>query len=82
MSKWFAETFSTPELWISAKLEFSRSVACMSMIGHLVGLGDRHGENILIDETSGGCVHVDFNCLFDKVTSKLCHLALKIGTHL
>jgi Phosphatidylinositol 3- and 4-kinase len=26
----------------------------------------RHGENILIDTTCGECVHVDFDCLFDK----------------
>ena len=37
------------------------------MVGHIVGLGDRHGENILIDTLSGECVHVDFDCLFDKV---------------
>ena len=30
-------------------------------------LGDRHGENILFEEGSGGILHVDFNCLFDKV---------------
>lgn len=32
-------------------------------------LGDRHGENILFDETNGDTLHVDFNCLFDKVTT-------------
>jgi hypothetical protein len=30
-------------------------------------LGDRHGENILFEEGTGGILHVDFNCLFDKV---------------
>lgn len=35
------------------------------MVGHIVGLGDRHGENILFDSTTGDCVHVDFSCLFD-----------------
>jgi len=30
-------------------------------------LGDRHGENILLDSISGAIMHVDFNCLFDKV---------------
>ncbi|KAH1487347.1 hypothetical protein LV164_008254 [Aspergillus fumigatus] len=29
-------------------------------------LGDRHGENILFEEGTGGVIHVDFNCLFDK----------------
>jgi hypothetical protein len=31
-------------------------------------LGDRHGENILFEEGTGGILHVDFNCLFDKVS--------------
>ncbi|KAJ3103331.1 hypothetical protein HDU97_010236 [Phlyctochytrium planicorne] len=38
----------------------------MSMVGYIVGLGDRHGENILLDELAGACVHVDLNCLFEK----------------
>lgn len=39
----------------------------MSMVGYILGLGDRHGENILFDSTCGDCVHVDFNCLFNRV---------------
>jgi serine/threonine-protein kinase ATR len=38
----------------------------MSIVGHALGLGDRHGENILLEEGTGGVFHVDFNCLFDK----------------
>lgn len=38
----------------------------MSMVGYILGLGDRHGENILFDSFTGECVHVDFNCLFNK----------------
>jgi hypothetical protein len=33
----------------------------------ITSLGDRHGENILFEEGTGGILHVDFNCLFDKV---------------
>ena len=29
-------------------------------------LGDRHGENLLLHAKTGACVHVDFNCLFEK----------------
>lgn len=36
------------------------------MVGTILGLGDRHGENILFEEGNGGTFHVDFNCLFDK----------------
>ncbi|KAJ2908041.1 serine/threonine-protein kinase M1 [Coemansia aciculifera] len=38
----------------------------MSIVGHILGLGDRHCENILLDETTGSVLHVDFNCLFEK----------------
>ena len=38
----------------------------MSMVGFVVGLGDRHGENILCDWRNGDAVHVDFDCLFLK----------------
>ena len=40
----------------------------MCMVGYILGLGDRHGENILFDAKCGDCVHVDFNCLFKKVS--------------
>lgn len=36
------------------------------MVGYLLGLGDRHGENILFDASNGDTVHVDLNCLFNK----------------
>lgn len=36
------------------------------MTGHMLGLGDRHGENIMIDCSTGDTVHVDFGCLFDR----------------
>ncbi|KAG0475892.1 hypothetical protein HPP92_012733 [Vanilla planifolia] len=45
---------------------FSGSVAAMSIIGHVVGLGDRHLDNILIDFCSGEVVHIDYNVCFDK----------------
>ena len=32
-----------------------------------VRLGDRHGENILFHGLTGDTVHVDLNCLFEKV---------------
>ena len=64
--RWFIEHFPDPSAWFEARLTYSRSVATWSMVGHIVGLGDRHCENILIDTKNGECVHVDFDCLFDK----------------
>ncbi|KAI9795604.1 MAG: serine/threonine-protein kinase M1 [Piccolia ochrophora] len=64
--EWFVEMFPEPAKWFSARLKYTRSCAVMSMIGMVLGLGDRHGENILFEEGNGGTFHVDFNCLFDK----------------
>lgn len=58
----------------SSRSAYCRSTAVMSMVGYILGLGDRHGENILFDSFTGECVHVDFNCLFNKV-------CVKIGTN-
>ena len=32
----------------------------------MLGLGDRHLDNILLDLASGQVVHIDFNLSFDK----------------
>ncbi|GAA6058026.1 hypothetical protein JCM3770_003979 [Rhodotorula araucariae] len=63
---WFLETFPEPSAWHRARLAYSRTAAVISMVGFVLGLGDRHCENILLDGTTGDTVHVDFNCLFDK----------------
>lgn len=43
-------------------------VWCFSLSSEtLCRLGDRHGENTLYDQNSGDAVHVDLNCLFEKV---------------
>ena len=64
--KWYLERFPEPTRWFESRLCYTRSVAVWSMVGYLVGLGDRHGENILLDTKNGECVHVDFDCLFGK----------------
>lgn len=55
----------------NSRSAYCRSVAVMSMVGYILGLGDRHGENILFDSLTGECVHVDFNCLFNKVRNAI-----------
>ncbi|XP_030832739.1 serine/threonine-protein kinase ATR-like [Strongylocentrotus purpuratus] len=64
--EWFQKTFTDPTSWYLSRLAYARTMAVMSMVGYILGLGDRHGENILFDSTNGDCVHVDFNCLFNK----------------
>ncbi|KAI4208635.1 MAG: hypothetical protein LQ348_000112 [Seirophora lacunosa] len=64
--EWFVDMFPEPGAWFAARLRYTRSCAVMSIVGHVLGLGDRHGENVLFEEGNGGIFHVDFNCLFDK----------------
>ncbi|KAK9914842.1 hypothetical protein WJX75_001188 [Coccomyxa subellipsoidea] len=66
LHRWLLSKWSEPAAWHNARLAFTRTNAVWSMVGHIVGLGDRHGENILIDASSGDVVHVDFSCLFDR----------------
>ncbi|KAG0147580.1 hypothetical protein CROQUDRAFT_76465 [Cronartium quercuum f. sp. fusiforme G11] len=63
---WFLTNFPDPGSWLRSRLAYGRTAAVISMVGFVLGLGDRHGENILFDSTNGDSVHVDFNCLFDK----------------
>ena len=34
-------------------------------MGYLLGLGDRHLDNILLDKHTGRVVHIDYNIVFD-----------------
>lgn len=63
---WFVSQYPDPHAWYEARTRFTLSAAAWSAVGHVIGLGDRHSENILLDKTNGECVHVDFDCLFDK----------------
>ena len=63
---WFVQRFPNPHAWYEARTLFTQSTACACIVGHVIGLGDRHLENQLLDTSSGEIVHVDFDCLFDK----------------
>lgn len=47
---------------------YSRSTAVMSMIGYIIGLGDRHLDNVLVDLATG---EVCFVCLFVYLVVRL-----------
>ncbi|KAL0950115.1 hypothetical protein HGRIS_010112 [Hohenbuehelia grisea] len=63
---WFLETFPEPSAWLAARMAYGRTLAVMSMVGFVLGLGDRHSENLMMCTVSGDVVHVDFNCIFEK----------------
>lgn len=52
--------------WYKTLQTYSHSVAVMSVIGYIIGLGDRHLDNVLVDLTTGEVVHIDYNVCFEK----------------
>lgn len=42
------------------------SVATTSMVGYILGLGDRHTQNILIDQKTAEVIHIDFGMFKNK----------------
>ena len=54
--------------WHKLKTNLTRSVAVMSVIGYIIGLGDRHLDNLLIDFNRGEIIHIDYNVCFEKGT--------------
>ena len=69
MKYFFYEHFSSsPKNWFNAQEKFANSVAATSIVGFIVGLGDRHPNNILIDFKTGEVVHIDYGICFEAGT--------------
>lgn len=51
--------------WLERRSTFTRSLAVNSMVGHILGLGDRHPSNIMIERNSGQVIHIDFGDCFE-----------------
>lgn len=61
----FFENFEDPDEWFATRLAYTRSTAAMSILGYILGLGDRHCQNILLDRGSGEVVHIDLGVAFE-----------------
>ena len=52
--------------WWSMNQQYNSCCALMSVVGYIIGLGDRHLDNMLIDLSTGELVHIDYNVCFEK----------------
>lgn len=53
------------EHWLERRATYTRSLAVNSMVGHILGLGDRHPSNVLLERRTGKVVHIDFGDCFE-----------------
>lgn len=53
------------ESWLDRRTNYTRSLATMSMVGYILGLGDRHPSNLMLDRITGRIVHIDFGDCFE-----------------
>ncbi|KYQ91695.1 protein kinase [Tieghemostelium lacteum] len=53
------------EVWLDRRTNYTRSLAVMSMVGYILGLGDRHPSNLMLDRHTGRVLHIDFGDCFE-----------------
>ncbi|EGD80484.1 hypothetical protein PTSG_11127 [Salpingoeca rosetta] len=58
------------ETWVRRRTAFMRSLAVMSVTGYVLGLGDRHLSNIMLDRTTGEIIHIDFGDCFEAAQER------------
>ncbi|KAL7034827.1 hypothetical protein ACKWTF_008120 [Chironomus riparius] len=62
----FYEKFKNPGQHFERRFAYTISVAVSSMIGYILGIGDRHVQNILIDLKTAELIHIDFGVAFEQ----------------
>jgi FKBP12-rapamycin complex-associated protein len=53
------------ESWLERRTNYTRSLGVMSMVGYILGLGDRHPSNLMLDRITGKIIHIDFGDCFE-----------------
>lgn len=60
-----------PEAFVTLRTEFAKTLAVSSLFGYILGLGDRHLDNLLLDSRTGAIIQIDFGICFGMGQSVL-----------
>jgi len=76
----FVQLSASPEAFLVLRSHFTKTYASLCICQYIVGIGDRHLSNFMIDLTTGGVVGIDFGHAFGTATqvSKTMHGVLQI----
>lgn len=55
---------TSPESYLNIRQNFINTLAAISICGYILGIGDRHLENFLVDRNDGGLLAIDFGISF------------------
>ncbi|KAJ1549987.1 phosphatidylinositol kinase- protein kinase tor1, partial [Nowakowskiella sp. JEL0078] len=58
------------EIWLDRRTNYTRSLAVMSVVGYILGLGDRHPSNLMLHRYTGKVIHVDFGDCFEVAMNR------------
>lgn len=58
------------EAWLDRRTNYTRSLGVMSMVGYILGLGDRHPSNLMLDRVTGKIIHIDFGDCFEVAMNR------------
>jgi DNA-dependent protein kinase catalytic subunit len=61
----------SPEAYLAIRGQFARSLSVFSVASYIIGIGDRHLENFLLDHKTGGLIGIDFGHAFGSATQFL-----------
>lgn len=61
----------TPESFFTLRNNFAKSLAAMNITHWILGIGDRHLSNFLIDKNNAKLIGIDFNMAFGMGTRML-----------
>lgn len=67
-SQAFFKLSSSPEAFLTLRSHFVRTHATLSVCHYVLGIGDRHLSNFMVDLESGGAVGIDFGHAFGTAT--------------
>lgn len=58
------------EVWLERRTNYTTSLAVMSIVGYILGLGDRHPSNLMLDRHTGKIIHIDFGDCFEVAMNR------------